>query len=198
MVKVVDLDPRDEDKIREAAHLLVDAFRDGWPGAWGTLDDALATVRESFDDEGISRIALGDEGEVLGWIGGLRQYEGNVWELHPLVVAPARQGHGIGRALVADFEDQVRARGGITITLGSDDVTGMTTLSGVNLYPDVWGHIASIRNLKHHPYEFYRKLGYSITGVVPDANGLGKPDILMSKRVGPVPGGAFPNESVGA
>ncbi|MEN9564723.1 MAG: hypothetical protein RIR73_2967, partial [Chloroflexota bacterium] len=27
------------------------------------------------------------------------------------------------------------------------------------------------------------KMGYVITGVVPDANGLGKPDIMMSKRI---------------
>jgi hypothetical protein len=26
-------------------------------------------------------------------------------------------------------------------------------------------------------------MGYTITGVVPDANGIGKPDILMSKRI---------------
>jgi hypothetical protein len=26
-------------------------------------------------------------------------------------------------------------------------------------------------------------MGYVISGVVPDANGVGKPDILMSKRV---------------
>jgi hypothetical protein len=26
-------------------------------------------------------------------------------------------------------------------------------------------------------------MGYVITGVVPDANGRGKPDIIMSKRV---------------
>ena len=59
----------------------------------------------------------------------------------------------------------------------------MTTLSGVSLYPNPWEHIASIKNLKGHPYEFYQKQGYTITGVVPDANGPGKPDILMSKRL---------------
>jgi len=37
--------------------------------------------------------------------------------------------------------------------------------------------------VKGHPFEFYQKQGYVITGVVPDANGVGKPDILMSKRV---------------
>jgi aminoglycoside 6'-N-acetyltransferase I len=35
--------------------------------------------------------------------------------------------------------------------------------------------------------EFYRKLGFVIVGVVPDANGPGKPDILMAKRVGRQP-----------
>ena len=72
-------------------------------------------------------------------------------------------------------------------TLGTDDEDDMTTLSGVDLYPNVWEHVANIKNLKRHPYEFYRKMGYAITGVVPDANGPGKPDILMSKRVGPTP-----------
>jgi len=53
----------------------------------------------------------------------------------------------------------------------------------VNLYENLWEKIRDIRNLKHHPFEFYQKLGYVVTGVVPDANGLGKPDILMAKRL---------------
>jgi aminoglycoside 6'-N-acetyltransferase I len=56
-------------------------------------------------------------------------------------------------------------------------------LSGINLYPQVWDHLAHLRNLKRHPYEFYQKQGYMIVGVMPDANGLGKPDILMAKSV---------------
>jgi len=87
------------------------------------------------------------------------------------------------RALVEDFEEQVRLRGGLTITLGSDDEDDMTSLAGVNLFVNTWEKIQNIRNLKNHPFEFYQKMGYVITGVVPDANGIGKPDILMSKRV---------------
>jgi hypothetical protein len=34
-----------------------------------------------------------------------------------------------------------------------------------------------------HPNEFYQKLGYEIVGVIPDANGLGKHDILMAKSL---------------
>ena len=120
---------------------------------------------------------------MLGWIGGISKYDGHVWELHPLVVAPQHQRHGIGCALVRDLEQQVRLRGGLTILLGSDDEDGQTTLSGVDLYDDTWGRIAHVRNLHGHPYEFYQKLGFRIVGVVPDANGFGKPDILMAKRV---------------
>lgn len=68
--------------------------------------------------------------------------------------------------------------------LGTDDEDDMTSLSTVDLYEDTWGKIQNIRNIKGHPYEFYQKMGFVITGVVPDANGMGKPDILMSKRVG--------------
>jgi aminoglycoside 6'-N-acetyltransferase I len=56
-------------------------------------------------------------------------------------------------------------------------------LGGVDLYPNVWEHIANIKNLGRHPYEFYQKVGFVIVGVVPDANGPGKPDIYMAKRV---------------
>jgi aminoglycoside 6'-N-acetyltransferase I len=181
---IVDLTPDDENGVQQAAGLLVAGFAEHWPFAWPDVESALAEVRESFGQDRISRVAVGDSRAVLGWVGGISQYNGNVWELHPLVVRPDRQGQGIGRALVTDLEEQVRGRGGFTVILGTDDEDDMTSLSGVDLYPDVWEHVADIRNLRRHPFEFYKKLGYFIVGVVPDANGPGKPDILMAKRVG--------------
>ena len=59
----------------------------------------------------------------------------------------------------------------------------MTSLSNVNLYENLLERIRDIKNFKGHPYEFYLKLGYKIIGVIPDANGLGKPDIFLGKRV---------------
>jgi aminoglycoside 6'-N-acetyltransferase I len=54
----------------------------------------------------------------------------------------------------------------------------------VDLYQDPARHIAEIRDLgRGHPFGFYQKLGYVITGVMPDANGRGRPDIYMSKRL---------------
>lgn len=182
-MKVVDLRADDEEAIRQAAGLLVEGFKEHWPHAWPEMGSALQEVRSALEPDMINRIAVDEAGTVLGWIGARSEYDGNAWELHPLVVRPDRQGEGIGRALVADLEGQVRARGGITIYLGTDDEDEMTTLSNVDLYPNVAAHIAHVRNLRRHPYEFYQKQGYVIVGVIPDANGMGKPDIIMAKRV---------------
>jgi len=174
--------PNDEGIRQQMARILIAAFQEHWD-AWETMEEALAEI-QMISEKGFVRVALDDADEtVLGWIGGLPDYDGNVWELHPLAVAPGYQRQGIGRALVADFEQQVKTRGGLTIRLGSDDEDDMTTLAGVDLYDDLPEKIRSIRNLKGHPYEFYEKLGYRIIGVVPDANGRGKPDIIMGKRV---------------
>lgn len=182
-MKIIDLPDQNPEFIQQTAEILVAGFRDHWPNAWSTLEDALQEVKESLEDGRISRIAVNEDDQVLGWVGGIREYEGHAWQLHPLVVHPDHRGKGIGRALVTDLEAIVRLRQGTTIYLGTDDEDSMTSLSDKDLYPDVFEHISRIKNIKGHPYEFYQKLGFSIVGVIPDANGLGKPDILMAKRV---------------
>jgi len=184
-MQITNLRPDDEQAIQQVATLLVDSFKEHWPEAWPDLESALEEVRESFETGRISRIAVDEAGSVLGWIGGIRQYDGHVWELHPLAVRPDRQRQGIGRALVADLEAQVSQRGGLTLWLGTDDENDMTTVAGINLYPNVLDHLQQIKNLRSHPYEFYQKLGFVIIGAMPDANGPGKPDIFMAKSVRP-------------
>jgi aminoglycoside 6'-N-acetyltransferase I len=89
--------------------------------------------------------------------------------------------------LVAAFEAEAAARGALTVTLGTDDDSGMTSLAGVNLYEDLPRKLANLRDLgRNHPFLFYRKLGFVVTGVMPDANGRGRPDIYMSKPVAPL------------
>lgn len=183
MIAIIDLAHDNSRMIDQVARMLRDGFRDNWPGAWPDFESARREVVSSLVDSRISRVALDDSGDAVGWVSGCRQYDGRVWELHPLVVRPDRQRRGIGRDLVTDFEQLVVQRGGLTVWLGSDDESGQTSLGGRDLYPDVLTHLAGIENLRQHPIEFYRKLGYVVVGVMPDANGFGKPDIFMAKRV---------------
>ncbi|HSM56822.1 MAG TPA: GNAT family N-acetyltransferase [Candidatus Sulfomarinibacteraceae bacterium] len=182
-IRIVNLRPEDEALVQQVAALLLAGFRMHWPGAWPDMASALAEVRESFGEGRVSRAALDTDGQVLGWIGAIGEYDGHVWELHPLVVHGDYERRGIGRALVLDLEAQVARRGGLTLFLGTDDEDNMTSLGGVDLYPDPLAHLARLENRRGHPFEFYQKLGFSVVGVVPDANGRGKPDILMAKRV---------------
>ena len=173
----------DGDLIEEVAGLLVDGFAAEWPDAWPDLPSARAEVQASLSPDHVSRVALDARGHALGWVGGQPLSPPHVWELHPLVVAATARRQGVGRALVADLEDCVRARRGTSVLLGSDDESGMTTLGGVDLYPDPLTHLAALRDLRGHPFGFYRRCGYAVVGVIPDASGPGKHDILMCKRL---------------
>ena len=182
LMQVLDLSPDNDLFIQQAALILLDCF--GYlPSGYPTLEESIQEVRNSFAPDRISRIAVDRSRTVLGWIGGIQQYDGRVWELHPLVVKSGFRGQGIGRSPVMDLEAQVKKRGGITLWVGTDDEEKKTTLSGVNLYPNVCNHIVAIKNLRRHPYEFYQKCGFVIVGVMSDANGLGKPDIYMAKPI---------------
>jgi aminoglycoside 6'-N-acetyltransferase I len=181
--RIVDLRSLEDKYLQEAATLLVSAFAEGWPNAWPTIRHALDELDELLDENHICRVAISENGELIGLIGGIAEYDGHAWELHPLVVHPDYQRQGIGSKLIKDFENIVHAKGATTVYLGTDDESGMTSVSGIDLYQDLFNALKFIKNLRSHPYEFYQKCGYSIVGAIPDANGLGKPDILMAKRI---------------
>jgi aminoglycoside 6'-N-acetyltransferase I len=180
LMVIVDLAAQPLEIRNQAASVLADAFPDenGWP----TIELGLAEI-EWIAKDGFVRAAL-DDNEVVGWVGGLAEYRGRVWELHPIVVARQRRLQGIGRVLVEAFEAEARRRGGLTATLGTDDHYGQTSAFDADLYRDLPGHISALRDLgQRHPFLFYRKLGYVVTGLMPDANGRGRPDIYMSKAL---------------
>jgi aminoglycoside 6'-N-acetyltransferase I len=177
-MNIVDLAMQPESLHEDAARLLVEHFDGplGWPDLNSAREETERVLREGF-----ARAML-DSQVLVGWVGGLPEYNGRVWELHPMVVRSDFRRRGIGRALVATFESEAHNRGALTVTLGTDDNTGMTSLSGVNLYSDLTRHLAEVHDLgRSHPFGFYLKLGFVITGVMPDANGPGRPDIYMSK-----------------
>jgi aminoglycoside 6'-N-acetyltransferase I len=177
---IADLREQPETILEQAADLLVSGFDEprGWPNMPLARDEVASVLRDGF------ALALLEGDVLLGWVGGLPEYAGRVWELHPMVVRREHRRRGFGRRLVTAFEAESRRRGGLTATLGTDDDAGMTSLSDIDLYEDVPRNLAELRDLgRHHPFLFYRKLGYIVTGVMPDANGPGRPDIYMSKRL---------------
>ena len=177
-MKITDLGAQPGVIRRQAAELLVEGF--DHPSGWSSRESATLEV-ERVIRQGFAIAAL-ENSLLLGWIGGLPEYDGQVWQLHPLVVRQNRRLGGIGRSLVAAFEEEARCRGALTFTLGTDDDSGQTSISGRDLYDDVPRHIAELHDLGcKHPFLVYRLLGYVVTGIMPDANGVGKPDIYMSK-----------------
>ena len=179
---IVDLEPGRPELLEQAAAILVDRLPEGWP----TLELAREHIRELLDPARILRGFVRGR-QLFGWIGGQEHYIHHSWELHPLVVHAGHERRGIGRALVDDLEQRVRELGIHTMFVGSDDETGLTSLAGVDLYPDVLAHLTRLRDHGGHPFSFYQRLGYSVIGVMPDANGFGKPDIYLAKRLIPRP-----------
>ncbi len=179
-MNTVNLAVESESAREQAATLLVEHFDE--PSGWPSLPLARQELTRIIN-EGFARAIL-EAGVVLGWVGGLPEYDGRVWELHPIVVRRECRRRGIGRVLVAAFEAEAANRGALTVTLGTDDDSGMTSLSSVDLYSELPRCLAELSDLgRGHPFLFYRKLGFVVTGVMPDANGPGRPDIYMSKRI---------------
>lgn len=162
--------------IADAALLLADCF----PQAY--KESGPEETAKCLMEDRVAIMAV-DSGHLVGFVGAIPQYGNTGWELHPLAVKELYRFQGIGTMLVSALEKEVAKKGGITIYLGTDDEYGKTSLCNIDLYEDTFIKIENIINIQQHPYEFYQKIGYKIVGVIPDANGFGKPDIWMAKRI---------------
>jgi aminoglycoside 6'-N-acetyltransferase I len=177
---IVDFCRLDAAQLRDAARILREAIAGP---SYKQPGEAEAETASFLAGEERFALAALDGAAVRGWIGAVRGYS-HALQLHPLVVDPSCQRRGIGRALVAALEARAVAEGYLTVHLGTDDEIGGTSLFGADLFPDALAKLAQIQPTPAgHPYFFYRRLGYEPIGLIPDANGFGKPDILMAKRV---------------
>ncbi len=180
--KIEALGPADAGRIAQVCELLVASFRELSPGWVPTVEAARAAVLEALEPNMLSRVLLVGE-RVVGWVGARHDY-GSVWELHPLAIDVAMQGRGYGRALVEDVERLAAGEGALTLMLSTSDELGRTTLFGQDLYLDPLGALRDLDSSGGHPLGFWRKVGYTVVGVVPDAEGPGKPSILLAKHIG--------------
>jgi aminoglycoside 6'-N-acetyltransferase I len=151
------------------------------------MADAITEVRTQLTDGKMNLIACHGDKPVCGWISASPQYGGKVWEIHPLVVDLEFHGLGIGTRLVQEMERRTRALGGVTLWVATDDETGGTSLFGKDLYPNPLTALASVGSNGDHPLGFYLRIGFAVVGVMPDANGLGRPDIYLAKRITNLP-----------
>jgi aminoglycoside 6'-N-acetyltransferase I len=181
-MRIVAVGAQDHELIAGMAEVLIAAFEEHSPDSWPGIPSAVEEIAEGLQPGRIVLAAVGESDLVLGWIGGRFEYA-RVWELHPLAVDPRHHRKGIGRALVAELERRAKALGCLTLRLGTDDEDDQTSLSGTDLHEDTWEKVRDIRNLRGHAFEFYQRCGYTVVGVIPDANGVGRPDILMAKRL---------------
>lgn len=186
-MKIINMNSLDEPMRIQAAQMLTDELPLGWP----TQKDAMDEVNMLLDNKGDDNeeqsalfLCAMEAGQVVGWCGILPMYNGNVYELHPLVVRRDQQGKGVGRILMAAIEDAAREKGGITMYLGADDEEpgGETSLANIDLYDNLPKHIQDFEPGTHQS-AFYLKLGYKVVGVVPDASGKGRPDIMLAKAL---------------
>ncbi len=177
---IVDFDRLNAAQVRDVARILREAIAGP---SYKQPGEAEAETASFLAGEERFALAALDGGTVRGWVGAVRGYS-HALQLHPLVVDPSCQRQGIGRALVAALEAKAVAEGYLTVHLGTDDEVGGTSLFGADLFPDALAKLAVIEPTPAgHPFFFYRRLGYEPIGLIPDANGFGKPDILMAKRV---------------
>ncbi len=64
--------------VRQTADLLVVEFSNNETNSWKTIESASEEVLESLGEGRISRIAIDEHDKVLGWVGGIEEYDGNV------------------------------------------------------------------------------------------------------------------------
>jgi aminoglycoside 6'-N-acetyltransferase I len=177
------LDLENKVMVEQCARVLVQAFKVHHPLAWPTLALAREELEVFASEDRIGLTTVTEDSQVLGWIGAIRQYHGHSWELHPLAVDPVKQRQGVGHLLVNTLEQRLYETKASTLYLMTDDENNQTTLADVALYPEPLEQLMQIVNINQHPFEFYLKQGFCVSGVIPDANGPGKPDILMSKSI---------------
>lgn len=170
-----------EQEILAVATILVAGFA-GRSDAWPTVTHGVNEVMANSTDAHVSLVATVDE-LIVGWVSAVPQYQSTGWELHPLVVAPQFQRRGFGHALIEHLCAVIAHRGATVLYAWSDDESQSTSLGNVDLYPNPLLHLTTFQPSQHHAGGFYLAQQFCLCGVIPDANGHGKPDILFARRI---------------
>ncbi len=174
------VEPGDERFVDEAAELLEAVY----PHLALTPGDAEEEIRRVQTDESIFIVRVVED-ELIGMIGARPTHGSTGFELFPHVVEPTEQNQGLGTVLLYMLEQELARRGATVLFLATEDEFGDTTLFDADLFAQTFESIRSMKAVNWHPFVFYRRRGFQVVGVIPDAFGVGKPDILMAKKIQP-------------
>ncbi|MEM7362820.1 MAG: GNAT family N-acetyltransferase [Pseudomonadota bacterium] len=180
-VNILDLRPEDTDKIEQIAQFLFACFRKYSPTWLPDMAACHEEIKESFASNRRSRVLMDAEDRAVGWIGAIT--DDHLWEIHPIAVKPEAQRAGYGLRLVEDVCTLASDSGAVAIWAGTSDETHSTSFSKIDLYGDTTRAFSAFEAPDDHPLRFWSKTGFSIVGVQPDEEGLGKPGIHFAKRL---------------
>ena len=179
--EIVDLEKSDKDRVDQIAGFLYRCFQKNAPEWLPNLESCRQEVNKSFQTDRRSRVLIDSHGIALGWIGAIT--DESLWEIHPIAVAPSQQGNGYGLVLVSDIVELARNSGAVAIWAGTSDETGATSFSSIDLYKYPASALENFSAPRDHPVSFWSKTGFSLVGVMPDEEGLGKPGIHFAMRL---------------
>jgi len=135
---------------------------------------------------GKNRLFVAEESSrVIAFVGVLHHVFPKAYQIEPLIVEHQFRRQGIGGKLLELTEFKLKQEGIHTLFITAQDTESSTNLSGQDFYAD--NPLALLANIEYsnHPMRFYEKRGYHITGIIPDANGFGRPEYILSKRILP-------------
>ncbi len=180
MADIVDLDIADAQLVERLANITFEAFKENAPEWVPTIDLARAQVLAAGGSGRLGRVLMA-QGEALGWIGIIKGRR--VWEIHPIAIALEHQYSGLGHLLVEDVAQIGKNAGALTLFAGTGDEVGTTNLFGLDLYDDPSAALKNLKATGRNPFEFWQNAGFTVVGLMPDAEGRGKPGIHLARRL---------------
>lgn len=182
-VDVAGFDPADELRLDEAAYVLYRAasrFSSALPTPEAALGELLDVSRTT---DAITFVALNLAGEVCGLASASPYRSSAMLRMQLLVVDPPFQRRGVGRTLLRTVEEAGRELGMSTLMIALDDEAGLTPLAGRSLFPDPLAPMTKFVPPAAHPSTFLKRMGYALTGVLPEAAGPGRPELWFARSL---------------
>jgi aminoglycoside 6'-N-acetyltransferase I len=180
-VDVAEFDPADEMRLNEAASVLYRAasrFTSAFPAPEAALGELIELTRHPGS---LMFVALNLGGEVCGLAAASPRAASSVLVIRALTVDPPFQRRGVGRALLRRLETAALRSGFTTMTIALEDEAGLTSLAGRSLFPDPLAPMTRFIPPAAHPSAFLKRLGFALSGVIPEAAGPGRPELWFAK-----------------